>query len=550
LLAARLEGLPEAERQTAQRASVLGRSFEVAALAEVDRGAAAGLTGRLVALVRKELLRPDRAEPSAGDAFRFRHILIRDAAYEALPKAERAELHERFADWLEHASGDRRTEVEELIGHHLEQAHGYRTELGEAGDGVARLADRAARSYQAAGLQADLRGDSATTITLLSRATRLTSRPTAEDDLILLTLAEALNVVAREPEARELLAAIAARARDRHDLVIEARAATLEQLARGGMEDPPFRSPEFGRLQSQVRALAERSDDDLALARVWVQESVMAWDQGRWDESHDANQRSLHHAERAGSRRMVQYAWIQLVTSAVSGPEPARHALGLVDRFLAQPSVDLEVRGELLERRAVILTMLGRPDEGRADVEAARTTLLSIGQWEAAALCGFQASWLERLEGNYARELELIAVAEAQLPSLGRMLAATRGLALAKLGAFEEAASAFDASEGDAWERTVRTRALGRARVALGTGRPDEAVEAAAEVEATARKDPRWLNGLADVLVETAVIAAIAGDDDNARRRATDALEAALRKENTPLAVKARAVLAGDVSRL
>src|SRR5205807_8436151 len=55
---------------------------------------------QLMALVRKELLRPDKGMLPDDDAFRFRHTLIRDAAYEALPKTTRARLHERFADWL------------------------------------------------------------------------------------------------------------------------------------------------------------------------------------------------------------------------------------------------------------------------------------------------------------------------------------------------------------------------------------------------------------------------------------------------------------------
>ena len=89
----------------------------------------------LLALVRKELIRPGALRSCrAGDAFKFRHILIRDAAYEALPKSERAILHERFADWLERTVGERLAEYEEIVGYHLEQAHRYRTELGETGD--------------------------------------------------------------------------------------------------------------------------------------------------------------------------------------------------------------------------------------------------------------------------------------------------------------------------------------------------------------------------------------------------------------------------------
>ena len=132
LLAVRLDGLPAPERTLAERASVVGRSFESAMLGDLDLGLSTDLGRRLLALVRKEVLRPDRAVLTSGDAFRFRHILIRDAAYEALPKSERAVLHERFADWLERVVGERLTEYEEIVGYHLEAAHRYRIELGES----------------------------------------------------------------------------------------------------------------------------------------------------------------------------------------------------------------------------------------------------------------------------------------------------------------------------------------------------------------------------------------------------------------------------------
>jgi len=120
LLAARLDQLAPTQRSLAERASVAGQSFEQAALAELLPVAQrADMARDLLALVRKELIRPDRAELSAGDAFRFRHLLIRDAAYGALAKAERATLHERFADWLERVAGERIAEYEEIVGHHL-----------------------------------------------------------------------------------------------------------------------------------------------------------------------------------------------------------------------------------------------------------------------------------------------------------------------------------------------------------------------------------------------------------------------------------------------
>jgi class 3 adenylate cyclase len=100
LLAARLDQLPAEERAALERGAVEGQIFHrsaVAALAPDDPD----VPSRLMGLVRKELVRPSRALLPADDAFRFRHLLIRDAAYDALPKAERAALHERFATWLE-----------------------------------------------------------------------------------------------------------------------------------------------------------------------------------------------------------------------------------------------------------------------------------------------------------------------------------------------------------------------------------------------------------------------------------------------------------------
>src|SRR5207253_2988022 len=90
---------------------------------------AAELEPRLAALVRKELIRPHPATFDGDDAFRFRHLLIRDAAYDGLPKATRAQLHERFADWLEQ-NASALAELDEIAGWHLEQAVRYGRELG------------------------------------------------------------------------------------------------------------------------------------------------------------------------------------------------------------------------------------------------------------------------------------------------------------------------------------------------------------------------------------------------------------------------------------
>ena len=132
LLAARLDQLDPAERRVLECGSVEGEVFH--------RGAVQALTPeetqvtpRLAALVRRELIRSDRPQFAGEDGFRFRHLLIRDTAYDALPKAIRAELHERFAAWLEQR-GDL-VELDEIVGYHLEQASRYMAELGQARSG-------------------------------------------------------------------------------------------------------------------------------------------------------------------------------------------------------------------------------------------------------------------------------------------------------------------------------------------------------------------------------------------------------------------------------
>ena len=92
--------------------------------------------------MRKELVRLDEQAAADLDAldeemrFRFRHQLVRDAAYEALPKHERAHLHAAFADWMEQALPLRLNELHEVVAHHLEQACLYRRSVGGASEVV------------------------------------------------------------------------------------------------------------------------------------------------------------------------------------------------------------------------------------------------------------------------------------------------------------------------------------------------------------------------------------------------------------------------------
>ncbi len=187
LLAARLDRLSDPERRTIERAAVVGKEFgqrEVFELTPAD--GRAGVSTQLMALVRKELIRPDRRRDDGGETYRFRHLLIRDAAYDSLPKAERAELHEHFADWLELSAGDRIADLDEIMGYHLDQARTFRIALGPEDDHTRTLALRAGRRLAAAGRRAADRDDIQPAIRLLSQAeTLLAEDPEARFDILI-----------------------------------------------------------------------------------------------------------------------------------------------------------------------------------------------------------------------------------------------------------------------------------------------------------------------------------------------------------------------------
>ncbi|HET8978526.1 MAG TPA: adenylate/guanylate cyclase domain-containing protein [Solirubrobacteraceae bacterium] len=171
LLAARLERLPAEQRELLECGAVEGEVFHrlpVRALA--GHRTAAEIDEAIAGLVRKELIRPHAPTLGDGEAFRFRHLLIRDAAYDSLPKRTRAQLHEQFASWLEDNASEL-LELDEICGWHLEQSARYQRDLGR--DPGPELSRRAAEHLYAAGRRAGERGDDTAATNLLDRALAL-----------------------------------------------------------------------------------------------------------------------------------------------------------------------------------------------------------------------------------------------------------------------------------------------------------------------------------------------------------------------------------------
>ena len=129
LIATRIDLLPTDEKVTLQNAAVVGRtawSGAIAALSE-DPGEVRALINALRA---KDLLVPSDPSAFSGEQeLWFRHVLIRDVAYESLPKRDRVARHVRVAMWAAERAGTRNEDLAELIASHYQQAWRYMKEL-------------------------------------------------------------------------------------------------------------------------------------------------------------------------------------------------------------------------------------------------------------------------------------------------------------------------------------------------------------------------------------------------------------------------------------
>ena len=323
LIAARLDGLPHEERQIIERAAMVGREFERPAVAKLAPEGAA-LDASLLGLVRKELIVP----LPDSDGFRFANQLVRDAAYEAMPKELRAELHERFAKHLE--SREDVPEADELIGYHLERAHGYRLELGPLDEGGIELGRRAGERLAAAGRRAYGRSDIPAAIKLLGRAAALLPEGDSTRLPLLPDLGNALLEAGAFDRARDVLDAAVIEARAEGDRSTEARA-RVEQFFLRGYTSPEGATEDASAAVGEIIATLEELGDERGLARAWRLVGQIHLMGCRFAEMSAAMERCLEHALRARDERQEADALFWLPTADAFGPAAATDGIRRVE---------------------------------------------------------------------------------------------------------------------------------------------------------------------------------------------------------------------------
>ncbi len=546
LLATRLDQLAAGERRVLERAAVEGNAFHLGAVealaSEEERD---GVAACLAGLVRKELVRPYRATYAGEEGFSFRHPLIRDAAYDALPKLVRGDLHEAYVRWLE----GRAVEVEELLGYHLEQAFRYRSELGALSAHDRALGARAADLLASSGRHALARGDMSAAVDLLDRALALRDEDSGLE--LLPELGAALRESGQLARAQEVLAGVPDRARRAGRPGI-ALAALVERAALLFLSDPAETDKLLEEIEAAVAGLDELGDDR-ALAVAWTLIGLRfgMW-KGRVARGEESLQRALVHARRAGDRRQEATILGQICFAAWVGPTPVPDAIALCESVLAESGGDPLIGASVARYLAPLEARLGRFTEAREFADRARAMyeefgLTLLGQAATALAYGD----VEILAGDYeAAERELrkgwLALEEIGERGYSSSIAAFLGRALYAQGRLDEAEEISlhaqeRAAPDDLWTQAL---ALGtRAKVLARRGSHAQgellARDAVGRVELT---DALELHGA--MLLDRAEVLVLAGLDADAASCASTALELFERKGHVVASGRARDALA------
>jgi DNA-binding SARP family transcriptional activator len=550
ILASRLERLGPGERALLDCAAVIGRDlWEDAVLELVPAGARPAVPRHLEALVSKQFLRPARTPVRGERAFRFRHILIQAAAYRAVPKETRARLHERFADWLEQHYQQRLSEVEEIVGYHLEHAFTYRKSLGTLDSTPSMLGGRAGARLAAAGFRAWGRADIAASVNLLGRAASLLPPTSAERADVLCDLAVAFVESGTFDRAESTLAEALRTARAAGDRRTELYAILAGAELRKAT-DPDFTMQDLIQIARAAIHDFEELQDELGLARAWGYLADAHAPRGEVTESERALERQIDHARRVVPQErapiwITDYAW-----RAADGPTSIEEGIRRCEKVRELVAGTRAAEASVDGAQSQLEAMRGNFEEARALIEHRRNVLRELGLRLGLAVACQSVSWIELLAGDdRAAEAEARQGCDALqrmgetgfLPGAFALLAES----LYRQSHVDEAFRATQESERtaavDDLDAQIRWRGT-RAKVLAHRGEFDEAERLARDALAFAERT-EWLNWRGDAFMDLAEVLRRAGRRSEASRAVSRALELYQRKGNIVSAERSRALL-------
>ena len=484
LLAARLDRLAEEERAVLEQAAVIGREFTAGAVNSLSGEQAVG--SMLLSLVRRDLIEPDRSLIPGDDGFRFRHILIRDAAYLGVAKASRAELHERYANWLARSAG----ELDEIIGYHLEQAFRYGQELGRADDS---LAAQGGELLARAGRRAIGRGDAPAAVTLLTRAAALLPDSHDERREILPILGSALMRTGDFGRAERVLDEALESAKAAGDRRLELRTLIEREFFRA-FTHPEESVDDIVAVADAAIPLLEELGDDVGLAKAWWLKSEVHLHAFRWAARTEYLERALEHARRAGDAGEQAAIAAQLAQAVYYGPAPAPTAIRRCEELLRDVPSTRSLRASVIGSLAGLRAMQGDFEEARRLQEEARQIWQELGQRFRIAMRSLMAADIELLADRPEEATAVLRWAYSELSEMGAQsvippISAFLADALCEEGEFEEAARFARLAKDGATPMDVVAQVMWRVALARATSDTGLGREAVALAERTDSPD-------------------------------------------------------------
>jgi class 3 adenylate cyclase/tetratricopeptide (TPR) repeat protein len=533
LLSARVDRLTGEERQVLEAAAVVGKEFFAGAVRElVDERLRPAVGTHLMSLVRKELIRPDRSTLPGEDAFRFRHLLVRDAAYEAIPKAERARLHERFADWLETIAGDAVIEQEEIVGYHLEWAHAYRAQLGPVDEAAERLGARAAARLLSAAERASARGDVGAAVKLFQRALASMGEGAPERSTTLWQLGRELRMVGDVRAAFEAFDEAAALAEVAGDRIVLWRA-RVDRAGTLPMIDPfAMSTDEIRALLDEAIPVFEEASDHHGLVIAWTERANAEWMPCRYARAAGYAREAFRHAVASGDQRLVADSATTLFATDILGPTRPEDGLRTIEEVRPLVEHSRHLQAVMLTSRAILRGVQGGFDEARASFTTALGIVEAIGERFGVAaahqMWGHVEWWagdLRAAEAHRRADYEILLTlgdeghASTSAGHLGR--------ALCLLGRFDEAEPLAAVARSTAAGEDLASQTIGRsvqAMIASARGEHDEAERLGLEA-AEMFADAEMPMSVGDAWFDLATIRRTAGRSAEAIEAAERALE-------------------------
>ncbi|MFN2489643.1 MAG: BTAD domain-containing putative transcriptional regulator [Actinomycetota bacterium] len=538
LLEARLDRLGANERLLLQNAAVIGKTFTCELVTDLcEHELAADLRSLLMDLVRKELIRPDHAD-AREEAFRFRHILIRDVAYQQVSKQRRAELHETLANQLE----GRADATPEVIAHHLERAFSYIRELRGVDARAGSLGARAAELLSSAARSAFAHGDLSRAIGMFERALDLLSERDRQRPHISLALSAALVDAGELKRAEASLRDVVAASDD--ELV----------LARAGMQLWEIRSASENLAGWKDAALRDATGamdvfraagDELGMAKaMYLQASVLQYDY-RFAHADAALEEALEHVRRAGDEQEEIKINLVYARSALFGPMHVDEALMRHHDFLERFRGNRKVEADCFRGMAMLEAMRGQFARARGLLTRARDVLSDLGLSLSAAT-SLAPGIVEMLAGDAVAAERAFRSSYEGLERAGERniranAAAYLARALYELGRHDEAYELTRISEELSPEDDFATMiewASTRAKLLARRGLPEDADRLSNEVVGLA-SDTDELETRANALMDRAEVLRLIDRVNDAAPCLHDALQLYARKGDAASAERA-----------